>query len=235
MFKKLFICFSIYILSMNIYAQGGNTFKDIKKYLKEKPKFTGYLDGRNSFAEATRNNIFGAFIGASFANRIDLGLAYYQTVNEPPVLNLRNEGTPSQDSFVSFTKYNYFALRFSYMFHKSKKWEISVPYAFGIGTGNINNYYIKSMNKGAFVLDSLPYQSYSMKLAPFELGIDATYLITPWFVFSAGMGYRLNMRHFEYNRNFSAVYYRYGFGIRFGYIYKKIKKTWVGRKCCCFF
>ena len=109
---------------MNIYAQGGNTFKDIKKYLKEKPKFTGYLDGRNSFAEATRNNIFGAFIGASFANRIDLGLAYYQTVNEPPVLNLRNEGTPSQDSFVSFTKYNYFALRFSYMFHKSKKWEI---------------------------------------------------------------------------------------------------------------
>ncbi|MBI3233547.1 MAG: hypothetical protein HYZ42_05825 [Bacteroidetes bacterium] len=233
---RFFLVFIAYILfAKSAIAQGENSMNAIKGYFKKKPKFTAYLDGRNSFSDAARNNIFGAFIGASYAGRIDIGLAYYQTAFSPKVPNYINEGTPVQDTNINITSYQYFALKTSYMFHKSKKWELSIPFSIGIGSAAYNSYDTFRIVNRQYEVYTAPNRSFRSNIFPIETGFDATYLITPWFVVSAGTGYRANLGNSGFNRNLNGVYYRAGFGIRFGYIYGKVKKYLKIKKCCCLF
>lgn len=206
--------------------QGQNHLDSLKSYLKQKPKLTGYFDGRNSFTASSKNTIFGAFVGANYGNRLDAGLAWYTTYNEPEVYEITDQGTLNQDTIFHKSVYNYFSLRAAYQYYQSKKWEFYIPIGIGIGQAAISSYKKNPLKPFAAGKEE-------PRFMPLDMGIDGTYLITPWFVFSGGMGYRINLAASKQNQLLNAVYYRFGFGFRFGYIYKKIKGTKIGKRCCC--
>lgn len=222
--RHIFLYIVFIVFHLNLRA--GNHLDSLKHYLKQKPKLTGYLDGRNSFAEASKNQIFGAFIGANYGSRLDVGLAWYTTYNEPEIQEYFNVGTPAQDTLFHKSYYNYFSFRVAYEFYHSRKWEFSIPVGIGLGKAQVTSYK-KNPNK--------PYLPHTDEpgMAPLDLGLDGTYLFTPWFVFSGGIGYRQNLVRSNLNPMLSAVYYRFGFGIRLGYIYKKFKSSKFGKNCCC--
>jgi hypothetical protein len=201
-----------------VYAQEAYHLKDsIRYFLKQKPKFTGYFDGRGSLADGRPNKIFGIVGALSYGGRLDLGLGFYQTYNEPRYLVFKNKGLPFQDTISRQISFAYTSFRAEYYFYVSKKWELSVPLYIGYGRGVLTEY---KADRQTFLRD------YTVNIVPFEAGFNMVYLIKDWVGLGAGVGYRLNLAHwrrFTYSKNFSDLYFSYGVVIKYGTLYRKFR------------
>ncbi len=196
--------------------------------MKQKPNLTAYLDGRRSFVNSKAVNVLGAFIGYSYGRRVDVGLGYYQTAFATKYELKINKGTPLEMTGTRLINFNYLAGKVDYTFYKTKHWEFSVPLSLGVGEG--------------LIIDSLPNKNSNTRITiiPLETGISGIYLFYDWFGFSSGLSYRLNLTHWQYFNDFSAMNYTFGFSIRFGTLWRHVKKGpkhWYNgcRSSCCLF
>lgn len=233
MLKRQILFISILILgySNNILAQNDKGFKIFKDTLlaafKKKPSLTGYLDGRRSFTNSAKANVFGIFGGVNYGNRVDIGLGYYfidRWANYPTILN---RGTPYEIKANRTVKFNYWAIKTEYTFYKTKHLEFAIPFVIGVGKGIIQNFYRDTLK----LINEI-----NLPLIPIESGISGVYLFRDWIGVSAGLSYRLNLTHWAYFNEFSSINYTFGISIRFGRIWRHIKngpKDWInGCKSC---
>ena len=195
--------------------------------MKQKPNLTAYLDGRSTLVNGFKANVFGAFVGYSYARRVDLGLAYYKTAFSTPYDAVINKGTPIERTETRVVNFDYLAAKIEYTFYKTKHWEFAVPLSIGLGNGHI----LKMSN------DTL---TTNLIIAPIETGITGIYLFYDWIGISAGLTYRLNLTRWDYFNEFTAMNYTGGISIRFGSLWRHVKKGpkhWY-RGCsnsCCLF
>lgn len=200
------------IHSQPFYKEWADT---IRLALKEKPGFTGYFDSRTSFTQNYPVSIFGAFGGLSYGRTVDLGLAYYNTMNEKSIRVIRNPGLPWQDTINRTVGLGYVCVRAEFTFYRTRWWEFYLPIHAGIGSGSIHERWTKN---GA----NYHYQSQSV-IMPVECGVSGIFLLTRWFGIAGGVGYRLNLTAFRHFNSYSNIYYSLGFSLRTGTIYRMMK------------
>lgn len=194
----------------------------IQASLKEKPGLTGYFDSRTSFTQNSPVSVFGMFGGLSYGRRVDIGLAYYNSINEKPIRVIRNAGLPWQDTLYRTIGLGYVCVRGEYTFYRTRWWEFYFPLHVGLGTGSI---YETWKENGA------TYRSqHQTILLPIECGVSGIFLITKWFGISGGLGYRFNLTSFNHYNSFSNIYYSLGFSLRTGTIYRMMKGAFKKKK-----
>lgn len=228
--KTLFFIIIIVCTLSHTFAQN-NEFLKLKdtflSAMKQRPSLTAYLDGRSTLVNGFKANVFGAFVGYSYARRVDLGLAYYKTAFSTPYDAVINKGTRTERTEARVVNFDYLAAKIEYAFYKTKHWEFAVPLSIGLGNGHI----LKMSN------DTL---TTNLIIAPIETGITGIYLFYDWIGISAGLTYRLNLTRWDYFNEFTGMNYTGGISIRFGTLWKHVKKgpmLWYRgcRNSCCLF
>ncbi len=198
--------------------------------IKKKPTLTAYLDGRSSFVNSSPANVFGLFVGYNYGRRVDVGLAYYTTAFSKQYDITINKGTSFELKGTRSTTFGYLAAKVEYTFYKTKHWEFAVPLSLGIGKGFIEDFFVSPSKVTKTTLT----------IVPLETGISGIYLFYDWIGVSAGLSYRLNFTNWQYFNEFTAMNYTGGISIRFGTLWKHIKrgpKHWYKgcRNSCCLF
>ncbi len=135
------------------------------------------FDSRYSIIDNHIVRIFGFKGGIEFYSKFRIYLGYYALSSQiDDLIKVRGQADSQSASF----HLNYFALSGEYVFLRKKRWEVSLPVQFGLGT-----VYYSLLNS--------PPETRERRRSPFtmvEPSIAAQYKIYPWLGIGGGAGYR---------------------------------------------
>lgn len=164
-----------------------------KQYWFKKVVFN--FDNRNSFINDQRVQISGIKLGIEWKNRLRTGVGFYFLSPET-----KHNAPPPDDNvkipIEARIRFSYFALYGEYVFIDHKRWELSAPVQFGLGTAE---YYFPERDK-------MPKKRTITLIEP---SISAHYKIFPWIGVGVGAGYRQmlgNSNNIEHNLD-APIYY----------------------------
>jgi hypothetical protein len=158
----------------------GQFFDSLLVSLEKKPKFDFRFDSRNSFITARKAKIFGFKIGYDYSETFKFGIGYNSLSSEISRLKVVSYPDNTRDSAKAFLKFIYFSPYIEYVFHKSARWEHSIPVQIGFG----NSRYEYETRNGIIREDYRP-------LIIYEPSMTTQYYVFPWFAVGVGLGYRL--------------------------------------------
>ncbi len=167
-----FLFFALLCFELN--AQ--NFEREIKSALKEKPRLEIKLDSRNSFISSSRVRVFGLKMGVVYDEKISFGIGYnflFPSLDDR-IVNYKNSGVRAE------LFYRYWSPYLEYVFYEDKRWQLSIPVQFGIGSS-----FYKTDTPGASeVILKKTVMSY-------EPAITFQYRFLDYFGAGMGIGYRL--------------------------------------------
>lgn len=205
-----FGCLVLFALlgSMPLISRGQGFFKKhtllFSESLKKKPKFFAGFDSRHSFISRRQVNIGGVRLGLTYDQRVRFSFGLYFLVTP----FFRNQILSNGDTITSKLGFAYFAGACEYVFFKSKRWEISVPFYTGIGGTSLSR---RDSTKGLII--------------PLESSVNAVYKIWPWLGLGWGVGYRFMLvNNKKVPENFNNPIYVLGIRLYFGEIYRAVLK-----------
>lgn len=135
------------------------------------------LESRNSFIDHQLVSVNGARLGLSFSRKFKLGIGLSWLNSE--VRSLRYT-----DKNPDFLKFGYFAGYLDYVFHKTKRWQLSVPIQFGTGM----SWYQK---RNVYSLNDSKVPKYFLFL--YEPGISVQYKVFKWAGLGVDVAYRFTL------------------------------------------
>jgi hypothetical protein len=201
------ICFLMLIAIIPASAQ---MFDSIVSSLQHKPTFELKFDSRNSFVTSRRVEIFGLKIGFDYNETVKLGIGYNDLSSA--IINDRIvRYVWITDTVRSKLRLVYLSPYFEYVFHRSKKWEHTIPIQIGFG----NAWYEYRDFEGVRIREN--YKAVIF----YEPSMTTQYRIIPSFAIGVGLGYRLlliNNRQFD--ENFNSPVYVFRTRIYFNELYK---------------
>lgn len=180
--NKSILAFILILLFAGAKAQEHASLPDTSSAAKHKPKnsydYVLNLDNRYSFITQNVVNIFGLKAGIEINEKWRFGLGYYNILF-PLNVNYRYQGNlyPAK---LSFWYVSLFAERV--IVHR-KKYELSIPFSYGIGTSDVIR--IQSAYNGPAIS--------TRKLTLVELSFVGYYKLANWIGPGVGVGYRLRM------------------------------------------
>ncbi len=205
----LFICF----LFPNVIAQSFE--EDILDALDNQPKLDLRLDSRHSFINQTGVSVFGIKGGIEYDRKLRFGIGFnILTTRQTRTVNYTENGQQKKDENARLIFYN-FSPYVEYVFFKQKRWEISVPVQFGIGTSYYNYSTSSGMKKDSrkFVLT-------------YEPAITAQYTLFKYFGAGLGIGYRLMIfDNTAIEESFNSPVYIFRMKVFFGVMYDDLFKN----------
>lgn len=217
--KNLVLITLLYALQAQ--SQLRNVWDNIRYDLHQDKSWFVCLDGKNSVIRDLRLKLFGMQTGYTFNGRTNLYLGYYTSYNKERVIIENPTATSaSSDSNTVFARYHlsYLNLGLEYYFVNSKKWRLSVPIGFGIGSGRDDKFKIRGGKENIF--------EHSKHLVlPVDIGFYVNYKIRWWVWAGAGLGSRFSVGASEY----SGSYYTFGVSLRFGEMYNRFM-AWYREK-----
>lgn len=206
------------LLFIPIVVSGGNGFVDsIPFYVKNnKGTLVGGFHNRNSFLGTVPVKVYGARVGLDYGRRIGVFIGYYTTYNVADRYSYKEVKPSVFDTIVRYTNLSYLSVGGNYVFHTYKRFSFDLPIMVGFGAGfrhtNINH--VPQGKELIFVL-------------PIEAGLGVSYSLVDWLEIDSNIGLRITpLNAYE----FTSSYYSFGLNIRFGYIYRKLKKQILQRK-----
>lgn len=184
---------------------------------KESAKLLFSFDARRSFVLDENVKINGLRIGAKMPGNYNIGIGFYG-MNEPirRYIPLDKSQYPDSKDTVFFD-FDYTTLFYERIWYHSKRWELSTPIHFGIGTLQLD--YLsrdieqprKQFVKGAALMT--------------EISFTAQYKIIRWFAVGSGVGYRkMLLKEKNVTRALDAPIYIFQFKILLGELYKQVFK-----------
>jgi hypothetical protein len=203
------------LLCIRLNAQE-NQREDPLISFRNKPSFFINLDRTSSFVagkSATTNELR---LGLDFKKKVRLGIGVASLVSDVVVpKNIVTEsGTDSSlNAKLSLT---YLTLSSEYTLYDSKRWQVTTPMVFGMGSAYFTYYewkgseiITKKLDEGGVVL-----------LSP---SVIVTYRILRWFGISGGIGYRVMIRNNQrIGEEFNSPIYVVRLRIFMGEIYKSV-------------
>lgn len=172
--KIIGVIISCFILS----TSKAQLLDSLQSYIHTKPTIDARLESRNSFIKYGRAEVSGVRFGVSFKRKLRLGAGYSwlnSSVFEPKIISDLNGNKTTVDNYLRF---GYAAFYADFVFHKTKRWQLSVPIQLGTGASwfeyRFNNEWLKS--KKRFLLIYEPGISVQFKIFKFlGLGTDVGY------------------------------------------------------------
>lgn len=118
------------VLSFNIEAQFLDTLKSITH---KKPSIDARLESRNSFITNYRAKISGVRLGVVFQKKLKVGIGYSWLAADIYDKKSIYNSLGKLDTVNNYLKLSYVAFYTDFVFHKTKRWQLSVPLQWGAG------------------------------------------------------------------------------------------------------
>lgn len=197
-----------FLLAGPLKAQVLQSPKDWPAALRLAPKFNVSLDSKRSFISNRDVKTLGLKAVLDFDNRVRLGFGVY-FLQSPFYRYLTvSDYYGVQDTVQAKLDFVFMTSFFEYVFLTTKRWELSSPFALGIGDVVFRNVGMKPQP----VLAS-------------ELGLQGSYKVFPFIGLGGGIGYRQILSGGKLIReNFNSPTYSFGLKFWFGYLYEKYLK-----------
>lgn len=129
MFKLIFSIL-FFLCSLCLKAQFLDTIKSITH---KKPSIDARLESRNSFITNYRAKISGVRLGVVFQKKLKVGIGYSwldaDIYERKPIVNYLGK----TDTANHYLKLGYVAFYTDFVFHKTKRWQLSIPLQWGAG------------------------------------------------------------------------------------------------------
>lgn len=127
---KLIFSILLFLCSFCLKAQ---FLESIKSATKKKPSIDARLESRNSFITNYRAKISGVRLGLVFQKKLKIGVGYSwldaDLYERKPIINYQGK----TDTVNNYLKIGYVAFYTDFVFHKTKRWQLSVPLQWGAG------------------------------------------------------------------------------------------------------
>jgi len=178
----------IFVL-LSFFAKG--QFLDtFKVFLHSRPSIDARLESRYSFMNNSPTKVSGVRLGISFKRKLRVGIGYSWL--DTPVYDkeiVKDElGKPK--IITSFFKFEYVCYYADFVFHKTKRWQLSVPIQVGTGM------YWTRYDDGEKITNSK-----KRLLLFYEPGITIQYKMTRWCGLGLDVCTRLALRNTNYVSN----------------------------------
>ena len=183
--------------------------EDIKSSLKKKPSIDARLETRNSFITNYRAKISGVRLGLVFQKKIKVGIGYSWLNSAITERKAIINPFGLKDTVDNYLKFGYLALYTDFVFHKTKRWQLSVPLQWGAGLSwhQYNNgiYTIKTSNNFLLL---------------YEPGISVQFKIFKWCGLGSDIAYRFAIeRHVGLMSKLNSPTYAFKFLIWFDQLF----------------
>lgn len=186
-------------------------FDSIKVSLTKKPTLRGGIYSRYTFIDGFQKPIYGLKVGLSYNNtiRFYVGgsyLRYPYYAGLPIVSGSSVFNVPSEVKF-------WYAFEFTeFVFHKTKKWEFSIPLQIGAGAVKVS-----------YLDNNIQYHQKPRALLLYEPAISFHYKVFYWVGVGADVGYRFMWvdNRKEIGVKFNSPVYTFRTIIFWGALYKK--------------
>jgi hypothetical protein len=138
------------------------------------------LESRYSFIHNDLSSVTGLRLGVAFQRKLRIGggISWLKTDHRIPLRPVYENGT--RDSLTRFLKLGYLCFYIDFVFHRTKRWQLSVPIQGGIGNVWLQRYksydYFGSTKKQMMFL--------------YEPGITAQFKIFKWLGLGSDIAYR---------------------------------------------
>ncbi len=181
---KYLLCLSV-LFSINISK--AQLLDSLEAYIKTRPTIDARLESRNSFIKYGRAKISGVRLGVTYRKKLRLGIGYSWLDSEVYTPRLITDPTGNQVYVDNYLNFGYVAYYADFVFHKTKRWQLSVPLQLGTGLSWFNSYY-----------NYQPYTSKKYFLLLYEPGISVQFKVFKWFGAGADVGYRFTLKNSIY-------------------------------------
>jgi hypothetical protein len=208
----------VYIIFFSIpFLTQAQDSLSVKKSAGSHIKIVFNIDTRSSFVFAESINIGGLKLGIEWKNKIRTGIGGYFLLSGITRRITYDRGK-SDEQLANYTlRFNYIAVYAEYVLFQTKRWEISTPVQFGVGT---IYYDIKFDNRQ---------RTSTTNRYPFiiEPTLAGHYKIYNWIGVGAGLGYRAmfsNVNQTSIEKNFNAPIYIIKVKLFLGDLYRDFQK-----------
>lgn len=177
--KRLFIFF-LFIAAF-CKAQYLDTLHEV---FKHKSSIDARIESRYSIINNQYASVTGVRLGVAFQRKLRLGggVSWLKTNYGKPIFD---NGTDQPFTGFRYLKFAYMCFYVDFVFHKTKRWQLSVPIQTGLGMGWYQN--------DKTVYDVFGKQAkYGLFL--YEPGITAQFKVFKWFGLGSDVGYRFAVK-----------------------------------------
>lgn len=182
---------SVIIIFLFISSLAQGQFLDtFKVFLHSRPSIDARLESRYSFMNNSPTKVSGVRLGLSFRRklRVGIGFSWLDTPVYEKEIVMDEFGKPKMTT--SLFKFGYVCYYADFVFHKTKRWQLSVPIQ--VGTGMYWTQY-QDGNKNI--------NSKKRLLLFYEPGITVQYKLTKWCGLGLDVCARLALRNTNYVSN----------------------------------
>lgn len=168
----------------------GQFLDTFKVFLRARPSISARLESRYSFMNNSPTKVSGVRLGLSFKRKLRVGIGYSwldTDVSEKKLITDIYGKSRFTDDYFKFGYVCYYA---DFVFHKTKRWQLSVPIQ--LGTGMYWTQYSDGKNS---------IKSKKRLLLFYEPGITVQFKITRWCGLGLDACVRLALRNTNYVGN----------------------------------
>lgn len=184
---KLKVLIITLLLNCSIKAQFLDTFK---VFFKARPSIDARLESRYSFINYSATKVSGVRLGLTFKRKLRIGAGYSWLDTDVFEKKIKIDADGNNQLVKDYFKFGYVCVYADFVFHKTKRWQLSVPIQAGIG-----KYWTQYYNGLTTV------QSQKRLLLFYEPGITVQFKITKWLGLGLDVCGRLALRNTNYVGN----------------------------------
>lgn len=157
------------------------------------------LESRNSFITHDRALITGIRFGVAFQRKLRMGGGISWLKGEITQNDYIINDFNKPDTVPKYLKLGYICYYIDFVFHKTKRWQLSVPIQAGTGLTWFQHAQPYSINGGD--------KKYFLFL--YEPGVTTQFKIFRWFGLGADVGYRFTIKSKEVDKKLSSPTYAF--------------------------
>ena len=172
------------IISFTTKGQFLDTFK---VFLKSRPSIDARLESRYSFLNNSPTKVSGVRLGLSFRRKLRVGIGYSWLDTDVKDAKLITDAFGNLRYTNEYLKFGYVCYYADFVFHKTKRWQLSVPIQVGTGM------YWTQYNDGLKTI-----KSKQRLLLFYEPGITVQFKATRWCGLGLDVCARLALRNTKY-------------------------------------
>ena len=172
------------IISFTTKGQFLDTFK---VFLKSRPSIDARLESRYSFLNNSPTKVSGVRLGLSFRRKLRVGIGYSWLDTDVKDAKLITDAFGNLRYTSEYLKFGYVCYYADFVFHKTKRWQLSVPIQVGTGM------YWTQYNDGLKTI-----KSKQRLLLFYEPGITVQFKATKWCGLGLDVCARLALRNTKY-------------------------------------
>lgn len=198
------------LLSSGVLTARGQVMDSLRAGIDRKASFIFKLDTRNSFISNRRGEIFGIKLGVEFDKKLRVGGGVHWLTSPLTSDRIVTSSTGAPLTIPAYLQLRYLAYYVEYVYFKTKRWELSIPFQFGVGDTRY-----KYDHGGRPHIDS------KKIIAIYEPGVSTQFKIFRWLGVGADIGLRVMViNNKAIKENFNSPTYAFKLLIWYDELYK---------------